>query len=256
MDTNRNVRNDPISTGYRALDDVMGGLLPGGVTLIAARPAMGGFGLVLNMVSRLSRQLSGNILIISPRFGPNGVTIRLLNIGMELEAGKMLDGSLSAAEMADKCAQFFNSQKSYIKVEMITYPGMESIRWHCDRIPDLKLLVIDGMERIEERLDTASGVLRQLKELACELDVPVVCTTKLHRSLERRKNKRPRLTDLKKINISAELVDQVIFMYRDRYYDPEGDDSAECIVAKSSLGETGTVMLMFDDDTGSFREIP
>ena len=69
------------SSGYESLDILTGGLIRGGVTLIAARPAMGRFSLALNMVSRLSRQISGTILIFSPRFREAEVVMRLLQIG-------------------------------------------------------------------------------------------------------------------------------------------------------------------------------
>ena len=73
-------------------------------------------------------------------------------------------------------------------------------------------------------------------------------------SLEKRKNKRPRLTDLQKVGIPEDGADQIIFLYRDRYYDYEGEDGAEWIVAKSPQGKTGTVYLNWDYETGNFYE--
>ena len=103
-----------------------------------------------------------------------------------------------------------------------------------------------------ENNEPKDKVLQALRAIAKELHVPVLCTMHSHRSLERRKNKRPRLEDLKKAEVSAELADQIVFLYRDRYYDPDGNDGAECIIAKSSQGSTGMVALDWDYTTGRF----
>ena len=254
-------------SGYKALDNLSGGLVRNGITLIAGRPAMGKTSLVLNIVSRLSRRQDGTILIFSPNMRSNEVTIRFLSIGTALAATDLLDGSLSAEKLADKCTEFFHSRKCSIRIETPTAPSLEDIRWCSFRVPNLRLLVVNNMERIckpyelrdekipwDENYESKDKVLRSLKELATELRVPIICTTHLHRSLERRKNKRPRLGDLKKIGIPAELVDQIIFLYRDRYYDPDGEEGAEWIVAKVAQGSVGTVRLDCDYTTGRFWE--
>ena len=84
--------------------------------------------------------------------------------------------------------------------------------------------------------------------------MPVLCTARLHRSLERRKNKRPHLGDLKKIGIDPEWLDQIIFLYRDRCYDSEGEEGAELIVAKVVQGDVGTVRLNWECTTRRFTE--
>jgi uncharacterized protein (DUF1810 family) len=107
-----------------------------------------------------------------------------------------------------------------------------------------------------ENNEPKDKVLQALRAIAKELHVPVLCTMHSHRSLERRKNKRPRLADLKKSEISEDLADQIIFLYRDQYYDPFGNDGAECIIAKSSSKNTGTVELSWDCSTGRFFVMP
>ena len=253
--------------GYKDWDNLSGGLVRDGVTLIAARPAMGKTAFALNVVNRLSQHPDGTILIFSPNLRSREITIRLLNIGTGLEASQLLDGSKSAEELTDKCAEFFQSKKCNIQIETLTAPSLENIWWRCCRIPDLQLLVINNIERIckpyeectpdvpwYENYEPKDKVLNHLKVLAKELRVPVICTTHLHRSLERRNNKRPHLGDLKKTGYPAELIDQIVFLYRDRYYDPEGEEGAELIVAKVAQGDVGTVRLDWDDTTGRFLE--
>ena len=122
------------SSGYKDLDALSGGLVRGGVTLIGSRPAMGSTSLVLNIVNRLSKQQSGNILIFSPAHYTREVAVRLLNIEMDLEAGRLLDGSLSTEEVAKRCGDFFLSRKSNIKIDSSTSgeTGTVTLNWHYD----------------------------------------------------------------------------------------------------------------------------
>ena len=257
------------TSGYKSVDELTGGLVRGGVTLIASRPAVGGTSLVLNMVSRLAQMKEGSILIFSPQHSDREMTMRLLEIGTDIPAAWVLDGTLPPAEVTQRCEEFFRLQKSHIKIETFTYPSLSDIQYHSYSCPNLRLLVVDNLAYIckpDDMLSRNSNediswepmdrILRGLKDLAWELNVPVVCTTYLHRSLENRKNKRPRMSDLKKINLPEELADQIIFLYRDSYYCLGNDEMAECIVAKSNCGKTGTVTLEWNYATGRFCEVP
>ena len=256
------------SSGYQTLDILTGGFIRGGVTLIASRPAVGKSSLVLNMVSRLSRQMTGSILVFSPRFQEAEVVIRLLRIGTGLASRRFFDRCLPTEEIAKNCTDLFNAQLSSIQINSSTFPNLEQIRQCCKYTPDLRLLVVDSIECISEPFVSWKGPhgmeanyepkdrsLGFLKRLALDLDIPVICTTCLHRSLERRKNKRPKLSDLTKTDVSAHLLDQILFLYRDRYYDPYGKDGAELIVAKNNNGATGVVELDWDCETCRFDEV-
>ena len=256
------------SSGYQTLDTLTGGFVRGGVTLIASRPAMGKSSLVLNMVSRLSRQMTGSILLFSPRFQEAEVVMRLLRIGTGLVSRRFFDKHLPTEDIAKNCTDLFNAQLSSIQINPSNFPDLEQIRRYCKCTPNLQLLVVDSIERIVEPIESCKDTSRWeesyepkdkslsfLKKLAQDLDIPVVCTTSLHRGLERRKNKRPKLSDLMKTGVSAHLIDQIIFPYRDRYYDPYGEDGAELIVAKNKYGPTGVVQLDWDYETCRFDEI-
>ena len=257
------------SSGYQTLDALTGGLIRGGVTLIASRPAMGKSSLVLNIVSRLSRQMTGSILVFSPRFQEAEVVIRLLRIGTGLASRRFFDRRLPTEEITKNCTDLFNAQLSSIQINSSTFPNLEQIRQCCKYTPNLQLLVVDSIERIVEPLVITKDTLQWkenyeakekslgfLKMLALDLDIPVICTTGLHRSLERRKNKRPKLSDLTKTDVPIHMVDQILFLYRDRYYDPYGKEGAELIVAKNNNGATGAVELDWDYETCRFDEIP
>lgn len=253
-------------SGYEDLDRLCGGLVKDGVTLIAARPAMGKTSLALNIVSRLSTQQDGTILIFSPNVWSDEIAMHLLSISTGLSPTNFLDDQVPSSQVAEKLLDFYRAKESRIKIDVNSFATLDHIWEHCCNIPDLRLVVIDPVDAICKPANLADKSARwdepedpavlfqSLQQLAQHWKVPVLCTAHLHRSLERRQNKRPHLGDLKKIGISKEMLDQIIFLYRDRYYDPEGTAGAELIVARVAQGDVGTIRLDWDYDTRRFTE--
>lgn len=259
-----------ISTGYRQWDALTGGLVPGKLTLIGSRPAMGRSCLALNIANHISKHFSGTVAIISPQESEEEVAVRLFQIGTGMEASKLLDGSMSPEDAAAACNDYLTSRRGKIKNIRPSYLTLAEIQRWAESYPDLRLLIVDNIEYIHKPILSIPDegkvfkpeqvpmpkLIHCLKRLAQILDVPVICTASLHRSLENCKNKRPRLKDLEKINVPVELVDQVVFLYRDGYYyEHSRRDAAECIIAKSPSGQTGTVQLEWHPETGEFRNL-
>ena len=257
-----------ISTGYQGWDALTGGLARGELTLIGSRPCMGRSCFALGIANFVSKYNSGTVAIVSPQESEKEVAVRLLQIGMGTEASKLLDGSMSPEDAAAACSDFLISRRGKIKNIRPTYLTLAEIQLWGEIHSDLRLLIVDNIEYIHKPILSIPDdgkvfkpeqvpmpkLIHCLKRLAQILDVPVICTASLHRSLENRKNKRPRLKDLEKINVPVELVDQVVFLYRDGYYyEHSKRDAAECIIAKSPSGQTGTVHLEWHPETGEFR---
>lgn len=246
---------DRLLTGFREFDALTGGLIKGGVTVVGARPAMGKTALALSIADLVSKQMEGTVVIFSPNMCEAGVAVRLLQTGLSIEVGRLLDGSLSAQEAAEACHRFFASRKGKIKINPSTYPSLESIETYCQKIPDLCLVIVENMKYFYKPDTLAEAVVQEpepvpmdqstyaLKALAQDLGVPVLCTANVHRRLEHRKNKRPHLRELKWIGLTEETADQIIFLYRDNYYNWQSDNTVECIVAKNTCGNTGTAFL-------------
>ena len=83
--------------------------------------------------------------------------------------------------------------------------------------------------------------------MAKELNVPVICLSQLSRANESRQDKRPILSDLRESGAIEQDADEVLFLYRDDYYNENSEEKnvAECIVSKNRHGETGTVKLQW-----------
>lgn len=259
-----------ISTGYQGWDALTGGLARGELTLIGSRPCMGRSCFALGIANFVSKCNSGTVAIVSPQESEKEVAVRLLQIGIGTEASKLLDGSMSPEDAAAACRDFLMSRRGKIKNIRPSYLTLAEIQLWGEIHSDLRLLIVDNIEYIHKPIlsipDDGKAfkpeqvpmpkLIYCLKRLAQILDVPVICTASLHRSLENRKNKRPRLKDLEKINVPVELVDQVVFLYRDGYYyEHSRPDTAECIISKSPNGQTGTVQLQWNPKTGEFRNL-
>ena len=127
----------------------------------------------------------------------------------------------------------------------------------CRRLDNLGLIVIDylqlmtsaggGSRTPENRVLAVGEISRAMKIMAKELNVPVICLSQLSRSPEGRQDKRPILSDLRESGAIEQDADEVIFLYRDDYYNENSEEPnvAEAIVAKNRHGETGTVKLQW-----------
>ena len=140
------------------------------------------------------------------------------------------------------------------------------IRAKCRRLKrqhGLDLVIIDYLQLMtgsarENRQQEIAEISRSLKNLARELDLPIMAVSQLNRSLEAREDKRPRLGDLRESGALEQDSDVVMFIYRHEYYHPEAQDTkglAEVIVAKHRAGSTGKVDMTFLPEFTLFADL-
>jgi len=133
--------------------------------------------------------------------------------------------------------------------------------------PDLGLIAIDYLQLIKPPAHAnrswtliVGEIVRELRDLAGELDVPLILCSQLNRGVESRENKRPMMSDLRDSGNIEEFADVVMFLYRDDYYYPElarekgTEGLAEIIFAKQRKGATGTVFLRYVKEYTRFIE--
>lgn len=143
---------------------------------------------------------------------------------------------------------------------------MKKIHDICERVENLGAIIIDYFNLLDDpayhtenkahRGFTYSSISRGLKQLARDLMVPVICTAQLGRQVDYREDKRPVFKDLNEYGALQQDADQILLLYRDRYYNPETPlgDIAECIVAKNRHGDCGTVKLLWNPEKASFSD--
>ena len=127
---------------------------------------------------------------------------------------------------------------------------------------ELGLVMIDYLQLMEgsgsdNRVQELSRITRGLKQMARELNVPVIALSQLSRGVEARTNKRPMLSDLRESGSIEQDADLVLMIYRDEYYNPETADRGitEVIVTKHRNGPVGTVKLLFEPQFTRFRNL-
>jgi replicative DNA helicase len=125
----------------------------------------------------------------------------------------------------------------------------------------LSLIVVDYLQlmttplRSENRVQEISYISRSLKQLARELNVPLISAAQLSRAVEQRTDKRPQLSDLRESGSIEQDSDVVMFIYRDAYYNPDSPDGnrTEIQIAKHRNGPTGVVDLIFIPELTQFQ---
>jgi replicative DNA helicase len=119
------------------------------------------------------------------------------------------------------------------------------------------LQLMQSPRKSENRQQEVSEISRNLKILARELEVPVLCASQLNRGVEMRADKRPLLGDLRESGSIEQDADLVMFLYRDEVYnrDSEARGEAELIIAKHRNGPTDTVKLAFMNQYTKFASL-
>ena len=231
------------STGFLAVDKLTTGLADEDLVVIASRPAMGKTALALDIANHLTKQESKTTVIFSLEMSEEKILCRLQRaIGNEYKK----EGNLIICDDP-----------------LMT---VEKIRDICKNVENLGAIIIDYFNLLynpayqtndKDRFSQAyNSNSRELKLLAKERKVPVICTAQLGRQVECRKDKRPVFRDLNNYGVLQQDADQILLLYRDRYYNPETPlgDMAECIVVKNSHGDCGTVKLRWDPVNVTFSD--
>jgi len=249
-----------IPSGFYDLDEMLGGFNPGEMTVIAARPAMGKTAFVLNLMDHAATHVADSlgyapsVLFFSLEMGRASIVQRMLVARAQVEAHRLRSGRLHDREYADlvEAAGALKGARLFID----DTPGLSimALRSRARRLKaehGLDMIVIDYLQllsaKAESRQQEISTISRSLKELARELEIPLITLAQLSRSVESREEKRPQLSDLRESGSIEQDADVVAMLYRPEYYFPidENKGKAEVLIVKHRNGATGTVELQF-----------
>jgi replicative DNA helicase len=248
-----------IPTGYPDLDDMLSGLQPGELIIVAGRPSMGKSALAFNLVVQSAQQAKTAALVFSVEMSRTSVAERMLSADGPVEGMRLRSGRLGQADWL----HLTNAASRLVDLAIVLDDsGAVSIadiraRSRAWAVGEAKaatnrLVVVDYLqlvagERVKNgnREQEVASISRGLKQLAKELRCPVVALSQLSRSLESRSDKRPTLSDLRESGALEQDADVIAFVYRDEVYHEDSKDRgvAEIIVAKQRNGPTGTVKL-------------
>ena len=256
-----------IPVSFHDFDAMTQGLRRGDLIAFAGRPSMGKTSLALQFAINIASQ---NLPVCFFGFDMNKeqTAFRILAMESGIEIGRIRTGRLTFEELQLVYEKNTKLESLPIFVEDKRLITIDEIKTRCRKISmtndekSLGLIVIDSFHMIEDTsLDDYQIHLkrntRDLKDLAQELNVPVLITAPISRGVEERENCRPMLSDIRDSDALEYYGDIIVMLYRDEYYDPETEDRgiAELIVTKHRNGPVGTVKMLFEPQFGRYRNL-
>jgi len=265
-----------VDTGFKNLNDKTSGFGKGDLVIVAARPAMGKTALVLNMALRAIKRDEG-VAFFSLEMPAEQLMLRMLSAETSIPLQNLRVGDLNDDEWSQLASATDAMAKRKLFVDDGGYATIHHVRSKLRKLksqhPEISLAIIDYLqlmssENKESRQQEISEISRGLKQLARELEIPIVALSQLNRGLEARENKRPMLSDLRESGAIEQDADIILFVYRDDVYreakekekemkaKAEGkeykseyqrkeEEETELIIGKQRNGPTGTVDLLF-----------
>jgi len=256
-----------LETGFYELDDMLNGLQPGEMIIVAARPSMGKTAFAMNLIEAMANGNHG-CAVFSLEMSKQQLAQRMMCSRAQIDAQRVRKGLLSAPEYQRLAMMVNEMNKMPIWVD--DSPGLTplELRAKARRLKqqhDIKAIMIDYMQLmdnpgVESRQQQISEISRSIKAVARELSVPVIALSQLNRGSENRDGHRPRMSDLRESGSIEQDADVIALLHREDYYrqtEPDfiPDNIAEVIIAKQRNGPTGTVKLTFDNKTTTFKNL-
>ena len=238
-----------MKTGFSGLDEKLVGMGKSDLVLVGARPGMGKTAFALNVAAAAAKRSQKTICIFSLEMSAEQLVTRLLSSEALVDSQRLRAGELTDKDWQDLAHAASILSDCQILIDDTTGLSVTGMMAKLRRVKNLGLVVIDYLglmqseHRNENRVQEVSEISRNLKLMAKEFQVPVICCAQLSRGPESRTDKRPMLSDLRDSGAIEQDADIVLFLYREEYYkDKENPQStAEVIIAKNRHGSTGKV---------------
>ncbi|HVR96554.1 MAG TPA: replicative DNA helicase [Thermoanaerobaculia bacterium] len=256
-----------VPTGFIDLDRISQGLNRGNLIIIAGRPGMGKTSFALNVSQHVAIRERRTVGIFSLEMSQQELALRILCSEADISFARLRAGRVSQKEWTRIMQTVRSIGDAPLYIDDSPNPTLLEVASKARRLKaekGLGLLVLDYLQlmqaggRYENRNLEIAAISRGLKQLAKEVDIPVIALSQLSRQPERRgSDHRPQLSDLRESGSIEQDADMVAFIYRDEVYNPSEETKglAELIIAKHRNGETGTVELVFLGETTSFRNL-
>lgn len=248
-----------LTSGLEELDECLGGFHPGDLIVLGARPAMGKTAGMLSFAAAAS--IASPVGIISAEQPAVQIAQRLLSQASKVAAKKLRTARFEDGDWPKVASGMHSMVNRNFWVFDRSAPDVTEIarmarKWKHKH--DIKALYVDYLQRIEPsrgsdtpKHERVGDVARSLKNLARDLDIPVVALAQVKRDVETRNDKRPRMGDLSDSSDIEKEADQILMLYRDEVYNAESQDkgTAELLVEKNRHGPTGFVRVAWLAET-------
>ena len=247
-----------VNTGLPDLNDCLGGFYKSDLIVIGARPSVGKTCFALNIADRCGVPCG----LISGEQASNQIGLRMMAISGRVSAHNMRRAKLDESEWA-KLTNVLSKTKTK-RMWIYDKPGpdindvaRQARKWKHSN--DISILFVDYLQKIRGpkggkkdngRIDEVAEVARSLKDIARELNIPVVALAQVNRDVEKRQDKRPTMSDLANSGEIEREADQIITLYRDEVYEPDSKYAGICeaSVVKNRHGPTGVIKLAWSKE--------
>ncbi|MFM1768565.1 MAG: hypothetical protein RJA22_1094 [Verrucomicrobiota bacterium] len=251
-----------LGTGFTDLDKMTTGLQPGDMVVIAARPSMGKTSLAMNIAEHVAVDLRLPVGVFSLEMTAQSLVMRLLCSRARINLRNVTSGFLSERDLPRiggvaqtlAAAPLFIDDTSGLSILQLRAKARRMFQQF-----QIKLFVIDYLQllhsssrKADNRQQEIADISNGVKQLAKDLNVPVIVLAQLNREMEKEKNRKPRLSDLRESGSIEQDADLVAMLYREQRDDDEGGPSPDqdavpvnLLIAKQRNGPTGDVPLTF-----------
>ena len=262
-----------VPSGFSELDEMLNGLQPGEMLILAARPSMGKTAFALNIAEQMAVAGHG-VGVFSLEMGKQQLVQRMLCARGRIDSQRMRRSMLREDDYKRLMSACADLQDAPIYIDDTPGLSLLQLRSKARRMKDrhdISAVVIDYLQlmsaggRVESRQIEVSEISRGVKAMARELEVPVLCLSQLNRAAEQREGHRPRMSDLRESGSIEQDADVVMMLHREEYYhrgdtewlaqNPDKQGVAEVIVAKQRNGPTGVVNLAWDAASTKFHDL-
>ncbi|MFM8438331.1 MAG: replicative DNA helicase, partial [Candidatus Kapaibacterium sp.] len=216
-----------VPTGFVKLDELLGGFQKSDLIIIAARPSMGKTALALSIARNAAIEYDVPVAFFSIEMASVQLIMRLISAETRINAHNIRTGRISGDQMQKIVGAIGRLEKAKMFIDDSPSLSLMELRAKCRRLKaehDVRLIFVDYLQlmhapKAESREREISIISRTLKQIAKELDIPVVALAQLNRTVEARSDKRPMLSDLRESGSIEQDADVVMFVTRPEVYE-------------------------------------
>lgn len=255
-----------LDTGFKDLNDKLGGFHKSDLILIAARPGMGKTAFALNLVANAALRVKAKVAVFSLEMSKEQLVQRLVSAQSNVELKNITTGKIADNQWSDLIDAMKVLGVANIYIDDSPGIKMSEIRTKCRKLKidqGLDMIMIDYLQlmegdgKAESRQQEVSKISRGLKILAKEMDCPVLALSQLSRNTESTKDHTPKLSDLRDSGAIEQDADIVMFIYREDYYEEietKKKNIADIKIAKNRHGELSTIELVWISEIQKFKD--
>ncbi len=258
------IKSHRLQLGFSDLDNKTGWVKWWDLIILAARPAMWKTAFALNIAQNV--WLAGkNVAVFSLEMSKEQLTDRMIASAMEIDSWKLAKWELEDHEFAKIWEAMEKLSDANIYIDDSAGWSLTDLKSKCRRLKiesGLDLIIIDYLQLMSNwnsfnRVQEISEISRWLKQLARELNVPLIALSQLSRAVESRPDKRPVMSDLRESWAIEQDADMILMMYREEYYDEFTEKKwvTEIFMRKNRSWPIWTIELMFQKNNQKFVQI-